>query len=297
LLFILFALWTLPIVFGINTEKKIEIFLRCLLFASILYALGALVGARDQLGRMSAFGGGPNVFVRVIGMGIIAIFYFWIKNKKTIWIYFIPGLLGIAIMSGSRGGTIALLFTLVVISCWLIKNLRIQRFLQFCIVLFLISLVVYNIPTINHRFYSFMFERYYQLTFVDHYTSIRDILFAEAWDMFLSNPLFGIGFKGFEILTSTTQRYSHNLLLDLAAEGGVAALSLFFLVLMLVYKRWFKEKTLENNIAIILSLFIFTASLFSGDIYDTRFMWIFLSFYMMPVKIFKFSSNAGSRAV
>ena len=82
----------------------------------------------------------------------------------------------------------------------------------------------------------------------------------------------------------TELTYPHNLILEIAAEGGVIALLLFSLIIFVIIKRWFRPKTLENNFTFLLALLFFFASMFSGSIYDTRFMWIFLTLYMLENK-------------
>jgi hypothetical protein len=78
--------------------------------AGLTYAVsGLLLGGGDAQGRLSAFGGGPNVYVRVVGAGLIAGLALGLLTNRRIVLLTLPVLGVAAILSGSRGGLVALL--------------------------------------------------------------------------------------------------------------------------------------------------------------------------------------------
>ncbi|MFL6114027.1 MAG: O-antigen ligase domain-containing protein, partial [Catenulispora sp.] len=74
---------------------------------AIVFALGALIGGPGEQGRYSAFGGGPNVFVRIQILGIISAIALYAYHRKLLVFAAVPLFLLAAILSGSRAGLLA----------------------------------------------------------------------------------------------------------------------------------------------------------------------------------------------
>jgi O-antigen ligase len=117
--------------------------------------------------------------------------------------------------------------------------------------------------------------------FEERVLSGRPELFAQAWSIFLEDPLLGAGVDGFYVLygASVNLQYPHNLVLELAVTGGVIAVVLFLLFLAALVRDTRRQRPLTvDQFAMLISAgFVGAASLFSGGIYDTRFFWVFVA--------------------
>tara|TARA_B100001250_G_C19560224_1_gene682970 strand:+ start:245 stop:664 length:420 start_codon:yes stop_codon:yes gene_type:complete len=106
----------------------------------------------------------------------------------------------------------------------------------------------------------------------------------DRWRMairvFLENP-FGVGFGNYVPVTKAIEpnsfymaEYPHNLFLELISELGVFGLGLVFFIMLKVYNL------LNNpNVKLVekqLLIFLFLNSMISGDIIDSRFLFLFL---------------------
>ena len=138
--------------------------------------------------------------------------------------------------------------------------------------------VILNVaPSLSDRLGAFWAERYVELTFEEGYLSSRDSLFTSAWDLFCRHPVVGAGLNGFQ--QATGDIYPHNLILNVASEGGVIGLMFLTLPFLFVIARCFRPMTLEQKAALSAGLFYFIASMFSGTYYDARFMWVFFAIF------------------
>ena len=93
-----------------DRDRVVRLTMGCLYLSAWLYFLYAASGrGHTQAGRWSAFSGGPNVFVRVEVLGLIATAYFYFRSRgRLLWLISAPAFLVGAIASGSRGGLVSL---------------------------------------------------------------------------------------------------------------------------------------------------------------------------------------------
>lgn len=86
--------------------------------------------------------------------------------------------------------------------------------------------------------------------------NIRQFYLERSHALFVENPLFGVGFGGWNNSNLVDHKYPHNLIYEVLAELGV--IGLIFLVLLLIF---FKYNTLLGYVG----LFGIIALMFSGD--------------------------------
>jgi O-antigen ligase len=228
--------------------------------------------------RATAFGGGPNIFVRVVGTGIFAALYLWGKTGKPLWVCACPLFAVAAVLSGSRGGMLGLVVALPVCLTALRKRAR-GIWVAFAI-LAAVTMAIVAFPSFSAQVSEFWQTRYVDLTFEKEYTSSRDKLFAYAWTLFCEHALAGVGLNGFE--QATGYSYPHNLVLNIACEGGLIGLVLLVIPFSMIARRVFTNNTLEQKVSLSLGIFYFVANMFSGTYYDARFMWLFLLLCLAP---------------
>ncbi|WP_433825770.1 O-antigen ligase family protein [Actinoplanes sp. CA-015351] len=246
--------------------------------AAIVFALQALlISGPGEQGRYSAFGGGPNVFVRIQLLGVIAAVALYLFTGKLLPLLVTPLFLLAAVLSGSRAGLLA---GAAVGGYALLKvRRRLKAGPIAAAVVFLLVVVgalwVFSPP----EFTSLFQERFVEQTVQEQYLSDRTSIWAAAWNLFLTHPIVGAGLDGFfgEIGVNQMVEYPHNYLLAVAAEDGLAGLALLTTSIVLwtrlVHRGGARPQL--TGLCVSAAVFVALSSLFSGDYYDSRLAWIF----------------------
>ena len=185
-----------------------------------------------------------------------------------------PLLVVATIASGSRGGMLAGLAGVAVLVP-LFGRLKRSQMLAIFAILGIFAIVVY------HQFSDLVDQtisgRIVDLTFQQRYSSGRGDLLSSAWTMTQEKPFLGWGIGGFADYYGEGFTYPHNLLLQASAEGGVLAVLFLCLSLGIFARAAWKGRTSVLSVAFTASaIVILVSSMFSGDYYDTRFLWIFM---------------------
>lgn len=254
-------------------------------WSTVLFATGALaVASLLQLGsseRLSALGGGPNVFARMMGLLALSSVYLWRTSGRALASAIIlVGALSLTILSGSRGGLLAVGFALLVVFVFWRPHVR--RALRLLTTVALAT-CLFSMTPLSGRIQDAIQSRLVATTFSEAglesqfgiYTSGRDSLYASAFELALDHPYFGAGLNAFEALGHGG--YPHNLFLELACEGGIAALLLFLLLLLTTLTHTIQHARraspeLLGGLALTLA-----AAQFSGDLFDSRGIFLFIA--------------------
>jgi O-antigen ligase len=91
--------------------------------------------------------------------------------------------------------------------------------------------------------------------------------------MGLEDPLIGAGLSAFSIRTGDV--YPHNVFLEIFAEGGCIGLLLFLAMLGATGLMFWQHRDTLNTAAVAAFVLILVASQFSGDLYDSRGLFLF----------------------
>src|SRR5262249_8977078 len=118
-------------------------------------------------------------------------------------------------------------------------------------------------------------ERWLVATLEEGYLSSRDILLSEAYRLWLERPVFGSGLDSFEYYTFGFDRYPHNLIMQMAQEGGIVAVLLLLAWIVHVILNSWHGRNHYTEIGLSMTALIFGCALFSGDFYDGRLIFIF----------------------
>lgn len=276
--------FVLPI-FSPHIAHNTTFFLFLILGASLLYALGGIAGygawSLGNTGRMAAFGGGPNVFVRIMCMGMfIAVFF---ANLKRSWYFFlpIPILLICALLSGSRGGLIAFTITFPLFLFFVLPGKGLKRLFP---LLFTIALfgAAYPFVSATEAWQKVVGWRFSTATFEEGYgLDGRLSIFDDARQMFLDHPVGGVGFDGFR--QSNEHIHAHNLFLQFAAEGGSIALILLGLLFVMLLLSLFRRQNILQITLIAMGFYHLLAGMWSGSYFDARWMWLFFLLYLLTI--------------
>ena len=251
--------------------------------AAILFALAAIFinGPGDQ-GRYSAFGGGPNVFVRIEILGVIAAFALQRLTGRTWPLLITPLFLLAAFLSGSRAGLLAGA-VIGAAALW-----RIRRKIKAGVAIagvFLLSIAGVVLWMVAPPAFTELFqERFVEQTVEQRYTSGRTDIWEAALKLFYDNPIGGAGLDGFygAIGVNRLIEYPHNYVLGVAAEGGLVGLILMTTAIVM-WIRTVRRGVVgqggghprEVLLTSYAAIFVFLSGLFSGDNYDSRLAWLF----------------------
>ena len=293
-----FILFLAPSLLAPASERNISFYFKVFLWAALIFALAALflqgeewgdpgrIIETEGRGRIAAFWGGPNTFARLMGAGVIIAIFFYLKTRSAWWILFIPIFVLASFLSGSRGGTVSFLIVALLFILW-----ATQRKVTFGPVVLAtagLTALFFLSPLTDRAHVGEIWERqYHERTFEKFYWGGREWIFPLAWDLYLENPVFGVGIDGFRQTTKAgrdglSTAHPHNLVLNIASSGGTVGLVLFALTIPALVTRWFRPRSLETTTSLFLAVAFFLTTMFSGGLYDARYMWLFFLFYMMP---------------
>lgn len=246
--------------------------------AGWLYFLGAVAAGPDQQSRYSAFGGGPNVFVRIMDLAVLAAVVLAVTTRKTWVLIGLPPFLLGAYLSGSRGGLLSLLIVVCLGGPTLVR--RMSRRVRAAFVLGAVPLVALGWLFYDPAWLVFGQDRFVQLTFEQGYDSGRTSILERALQLFDEHLAFGTGLDGFYVLQGgvNLSEYPHNLVVATAAEGGLVGLALLLGTLAAGVVTLLRRRPLGTDAFgfALAALLLFVAAMFSGDYYDSRFVWFFL---------------------
>lgn len=247
------------------------------LVIAVVYFLGAVIAGPGEQGRYSAFGGGPNVFVRIMGLGAIAALLVHLRTHNAFVLGLLPIFAAGAVLSGSRGGLVAAASIAVIALPALFRQLGWRRSFGFAVLV--LGGAVVSFLAFGNALTTVFEQRVVLLTLVDGYSSGRSEIVAAALDLFREHPIVGVGLDGYYGLVGQYAglEYPHNLFLAAAAEGGLIGLVFLLLPLMYMAKHLLSKRPLGaiTLCAWLASFFMLVSSMFSGDYYDSRFIWFF----------------------
>jgi len=116
-------------------------------------------------------------------------------------------------------------------------------------------------------------ERVLVLTFAERYDSGRAGISDRALALGRESPLFGAGLNSFAVRTGFV--HPHNVFLEIFAEGGAIGLGLFLFMLAAVIGTFWKQRAALDPSSVAAFALIFVACQFSGDLYDSRGLFLF----------------------
>jgi len=262
-------------------------------FLALLSSVGLSVSERAD-GRMAALGGGPIVFARWMGFGILTLFFLPVKFKSWYKYLLITIFLILALASGSRGPVLALIITGMVYLVFNFNRLIIK--VSFGVVLLSLIILISGVGDKISKIGNFnrVFMNVAKKGGSSQSTSTRTNLAIGSFILLQHYPL-GVGAGNWQTVSNEIRpthlmplEYPHNLLLEVACEYGVqTALVLLLLFIymfhlsyhkMIQYRRY---KTSLYPLLFYLFLFLFLNSLISGMLNDSRLLFVVISFIII----------------
>jgi O-antigen ligase len=244
---------------------------------------------RQDLGRTIGFS-------RILGLGIIILFIkihneSGVKKYFHFFISFILVILQFFLLQ--RGPFYSTMLTLGL--AWVILSQNRQKITKLVIVS-LAFLLIYNLI-------SNIIPRY---QFANIVNDPRTLLIDHAWNLWLENPIFGVGLGGYPVGLSLfgvhhaigSDAYPHNIFLEFLSEGGLIGLSLFlsFLFIIVVKLKSILVINSDSTSFLLLLLFIFSIlnAQVSSDITGNNLIWIVGSLIIAYPRLVKINKEKRS---
>lgn len=241
------------------------------------FQIGIDLGHMD---RQSLLGNNSNIIGLASSISFLIIIYLLIENPKKwnklryLLILFVPFLLQTIAKTGSKGAMITLGVSLITYFIVLNKPFK-QK-----IPLIILSLV----GLIYGAFY--MLQNQVLATRMESFLKTGDTTGrAERWelafDVFLDNPIFGVGENGLNYLVSENFRSydPHNVFLYVMATGGLVASIPFFIFLYTVFKNGYTYKPVwGTNLHLVLFLIMLMFWFKAGGGLNSKLAWAYFAF-------------------
>jgi len=262
-------------------------------FLALLSIVGLSVSARADE-RMAALGGGPIVFARWMGFGILTLFFLPVKFRSWYKYFIMTIFLTLALASGSRGPILALIITGLVYLVFNFNRLIVKVIFGVALLslIILISGIDNKISQVGN--FDRIFLNVSKKGFVKHSTSTRKNLAIGSFILLQNYPL-GVGAGNWQTVANKIRpthlmplEYPHNLFLEVACEYGLHSLIILIILFLYVFylsynkmQRYIKDKTSLYPLLFYLLLFLFFNSMVSGMLNDSRLLFIVVSFIII----------------
>lgn len=263
---------------GPQGERIRLAFWKSLVLLTGAMAVIALTQAASE--RVAILGGGPNVFGHNMGLLVIGSFFLSRRQgARMLWFWWPLMALGVllVVLSGSRGALAALVAAGGVYQ--FIDRQSLSKKLLLLTGACLVGAVFVTQTEFGRRAQETFAYRVLHLTFERQYSSGRDNLFQQAWQMGREYPILGVGANGFAALEGL---YPHNLFLEAWSEGGGLGLGLLALALFGGGGGLWRIRRSLNAVALAALAAAFVAAQFSGDLYDNRGVFLMLLMALVP---------------
>jgi O-antigen ligase len=247
----------------------------------------ALTGVGQLLGggggaRLAVLGGGPNIFARLMGLLTLGALYFWQRRGEAwLWIPLAAAGVLLALLTGSRGGTSAIIAS--ILTFLVVVRVPLRRLVILASIATAVAGVAVTSSPLGKALNRSMEERFLRLTLkyegsgsseTKVYLSGREALYAAAYELGLQHPVAGAGLAAFPALGLGV--YPHNLFLEVFCEGGALGLAfLGWVALAFLYAALRGRRGLDGATtgAVVL---ILIGSQSSGELYDSRALFLLM---------------------
>ena len=295
-----FVLISIPLSFIIIEKLKyddIKNLFYILLGLSFLLLFLAITGLFDTPradGRISILGGGPIIFGRWMGFGVLALFFLPIQKKITIRIIMISAFIIYCLISGSRGP-----FTALLICFLLFFFLNFRKVFFKSIILFFVISCVFIATNISNDISELgrtdrVFLNVAKKGGSNQSTQTRYELIERSLDLMIRYPL-GIGAGNWQIKANEyspthlmAHEYPHNLIFEVINEYGIfAGLLLILFILKISFTSFAKMINYKNKKSSLypflfyLWCFLIVNAMVSGSLNDSRLLLVVASCVMI----------------
>ncbi|MHA7633791.1 O-antigen ligase family protein [Corallococcus sp. M7] len=262
-------------------------------WAAVVLATGllALTAVKQLLGgggsaRLAVMGGGPNILARLMGLLAIGALYFWYwRGQAWLWIPVAATGVVLALLTGSRGGSAAIVAGIT--TTLVVGRVPLRRLLILLLLATVAITAVAMFSPLGEALSNSVQERFLRLTLnyesgaggasgKDNkvYLSGREILYERALQLGKDFPVAGAGLAAFPALRLGV--YPHNLFLEVFCEGGVVGLLLLATVLGTFVRSALLRRQGLDGATVGAAVLVLLGAQSSGDLYDSRSLFLLM---------------------
>lgn len=280
-----------------NFLYKVILF-TALIYTITLYFIGVEIGRDSRLAISE--NNNPNAAAYLLTTGIILSIYFW----NSSWFYKIMSIgytfiaVPLILQTGSRKAFIALaVFYIFYLGLKYITHIKRIRLMDLVKLLFIIGVLIGLSNLYLASFFdSVMFNRFD--TFYINSEETRISMYQDAYNLFLSYPIFGVGYWNFAFF-SIWGTYTHSTYAEVLVSTGIVGTLLWFSSYYLLYNkvfRLYRKKeliiTVNRNLRFLLAFFVFQLFYGTGTVqmYEPIF-YVFIAIASGYTYSLQFSNN------
>ncbi|MBC5637993.1 O-antigen ligase family protein [Ornithinibacillus sp. BX22] len=257
----------------------------------LLFRLGIDNGLTLQ-GRAQATLNDPNLaaLYLIVSLAIIALYS--LQKKKKIAINLSIFLVLVALFStASRGGILSIVIGVLVVIFLVVMAGRLKELILF-LCLALIGFVIIYLVNTSSSILSFAVERVTNIGSEGDGTSYRVFLWESAIEMWIHNPLIGVGIGQFiaysqEMFGVTFVNIPHNTYLSFLSETGFLGFAAFIWFPLYLMSKLVLGLISSSNTVFFYLLITLTAigiQAISINIENIRFIWIFITLAFVLIR-------------
>lgn len=274
-----------------------NVFLMLFVGAAIVYVVAsANTGATSGIGRAIAFGGGPNVFGRVMVWGVIGAAALAVHRRRALWLVATPAMIVYAVLSASRGVLVSAVVTALIMAWTQRRSLSTRQLAAVTAVAPFVVWVVWTNEQVR-----FLAERRFAIEgIVGPELGGRGRLWDASWRLFWDRPIFGHGIDSFyaKTIADTGFPYPHNLILEIGNDLGILGVLALAGIVWVTVRTVVRQRSLMDAThwgMFAVAVFTFSCTMFSGDFFDSRFLWISLCVLFPTSSVAQMSSRYGEK--
>lgn len=201
--------------------------------------------------RLAGQMGNPNGYAQVLVAGIAgALFVFHDGTRRSVvLLLLIIGVLAVGVVfTASRGGFLTLMLTLGLwaLTCYR-GRVRNRSIVTMAVALAAVLMVWRGFEYLEGS--TFLGARLGGLAAEERRSGSRSELSFEAWDVFLSNPVFGIGLGQFQEVSAAGQ-YAHSDVMELLSCAGLTGFVIYGAVYLTVWRTLMRAGEVVRDTAL-----------------------------------------------
>lgn len=253
-------------------EQDLWWFIKDILIICIFCALYTIFRGYDYYNGIIVITMGPknnpNTLGALMVFGMFAVMYREKKGFTQLMTSFIiiALFLYIIILTGSKKALFSGAIFLLVWGIGFMKYMRDRPLYYKFTTLFLLFLIFilsfYYLSTIYINTASF--ARMATL-FTSGSTNMRRGMYKESLDFFMNNPMFGIGYDQFKVI-SQYKKYSHSTYAEVLANGGLIGILLFFTPIVLAGIKLFQNRKKDSSYRVWMYISLYLVEIFLGSV-------------------------------
>lgn len=222
-------------------ERTNKFFVTSMFALSLVYLITMLVdGFVTKQGRLYfSETSNPNSDGMLLFAGMFCLLMLLNRKKLmhvAVGLIIVSVYMYVIIQTGSRKSFLISLFYLF---CWLIFSFRsiftgLKPFQKIILFIMSCTIIYLSVSIIVPLFFeSSLYTRLLTRGMLISDEQARSAMYQEAWQMFLAKPLFGVGFKQYEVLSSF-RTYSHSTYAEIIATTGIIGTVIYFFPYFLI---------------------------------------------------------------